>query len=212
MQADLCVNLVPLFKSLPLSDKEELESLVQHHHYQRQELVIDPATSNNLVIVAHGSARLYYLNSDGRENVIGLLKTGDYAGEDWLFGKENENTYVEATENSEVCLLSRQDFLNLIKARPELSVKMLEQSMLKMAGMQRQIELLSLPKVEDRLLSYLSAYAEKIGKNQFSLPLKMKDLALYLGTTPETLSRKFALLAKQGKLTRNLRQITLLEK
>ncbi|WP_185913060.1 helix-turn-helix domain-containing protein, partial [Limosilactobacillus reuteri] len=41
--------------------------------------------------------------------------------------------------------------------------------------------------------------------------LKMKDLALYLGTTPETLSRKFALLEKQGQLKRQLRRIELFE-
>ncbi|MDD7007204.1 MAG: helix-turn-helix domain-containing protein, partial [Lactobacillus johnsonii] len=48
-------------------------------------------------------------------------------------------------------------------------------------------------------------------KNNFTLPLKMKDLALYLGTTPETLSRKFALLEKQGQLKRQLRRIELFE-
>lgn len=35
----------------------------------------------------------------------------------------------------------------------------------------------------------------------------MKDLALYLGITPETLSRKFALLEKQGQLKRQLRRM-----
>ena len=76
--------------------------------------------------------------------------------------------------------------------------------------MHKQIQLLSLPKVEDRLLSYLQAYAKQVNKNSVTLPLKMKDLALYLGTTPETLSRKFVLLEKQGSLKRKLRHIDLL--
>jgi CRP/FNR family transcriptional regulator len=49
-----------------------------------------------------------------------------------------------------------------------------------------------------------------VNKNSFTLPLKMKDLALYLGTTPETLSRKFVLLEKQGSLKRKIRHIDLL--
>ncbi|EEU19587.1 transcriptional regulator, Crp/Fnr family [Lactobacillus crispatus 125-2-CHN] len=53
-------------------------------------------------------------------------------------------------------------------------------------------------------------YANEIGQNSFVLPLKLKDLALYLGTTPETLSRKFALLEEQGRLRRKLRQIDLI--
>ena len=149
---------------------------------------------------------------EGHENVIQVLKTGDYAGENQLFGEANTNTYVEATEDSEICLLNRNDFLALMKKQPELSIKLLEQNIIKIRALQKQIQLLSLPKVEDRLLNYLQTYAKKVGHKSFILPLKMKDLALYLGTTPETLSRKFILLEKRGVLKRKLRQIQLLFK
>lgn len=207
--AELCVHLVPLFNALPTNDQMQIEELVHHQNYQKSELVMDPTSSNNLVIVAHGGARLYTLDENGRENVTQILKTGDYAGENWLFGEANINTYVEATENSEICLLNRNEFLALMKKKPELSIQLLEQNIIKVRAMHRQIQLLSLPKVEDRLLSYLQTYAKQVNKNSFTLPLKMKDLALYLGTTPETLSRKFALLEKQGTLKRKLRHIDL---
>ncbi|NRO18656.1 Crp/Fnr family transcriptional regulator [Lactobacillus helveticus] len=207
--AKLCVHLVPLFNALPTNDQMQIEELVRHQNYQKSELVMDPTSSNNLVIVAHGGARLYTLDENGRENVTQILKTGDYAGENWLFGEVNTNTYVEATENSEICLLNRNDFLALMKKNPELSIQLLEQNIIKVRAMHRQIQLLSLPKVEDRLLSYLQTYAKQVNKNSFTLPLKMKDLALYLGTTPETLSRKFVLLEKQGTLKRKLRHIDL---
>ena len=207
--AELCVYLVPLFNALPTNDQMQIEELVHHQNYQKSELVMDPKSSNNLVIVAHGGARLYTLDENGRENLTQILKTGDYAGENWLFGEANINTYVEATENSEICLLNRNDFLALMKKKPELSIQLLEQNIIKVRAMHRQIQLLSLPKVEDRLFSYLQAYAKQVNKNSFTLPLKMKDLALYLGTTPETLSRKFVLLEKQGTLKRKLRHIDL---
>ena len=208
--AELCVHLVPLFNALPTNDQMQIEELVHHQNYQNGELVMDPTSSNNLVIVAHGGARLYTLDENGRENITQILKTGDYAGENWLFGEANTNTYVEATENSDICLINRNDFLALMKKKPELSIQLLERNIIKVRAMHKQIQLLSLPKVEDRLLSYLQAYAKQVNKNSFTLPLKMKDLALYLGTTPETLSRKFVLLEKQGSLKRKLRHIDLL--
>ena len=190
--AELCVHLVPLFNALPTNDQMQMEELVHHQNYQNGELVMDPTSSNNLVIVAHGGARLYTLDENGHENITQILKTGDYAGENWLFGEANTN------------------FLALMKKKPELSIQLLEQNIIKVRAMHKQIQLLSLPKVEDRLLSYLQAYAKQVNKNSFTLPLKMKDLALYLGTTPETLSRKFVLLEKQGSLKRKLRHIDLL--
>ena len=207
--ADLCVRLVPLFNPLSQENQIEIEDLVRKKTYQKGELVVDPSSDDNLIIVAYGGAKLYNLDENGRENITQILHTGDYAGEDWLFGKKNSNTYVEATENSKICLLNRKDFLNLLEDQSMLSIKLLEQSMTKMQTMQRQIDLLSLPKIEERLSEYLQEYAVKVGKKTFNLPLKMKDLALYLGTTPETLSRKFALLEKQGVLTRKLRKIIL---
>lgn len=207
--ADLCVRLVPLFNTLSQENQIEIEDLVRKKTYQKGELVVDPSSDDNLIIVAYGGAKLYNLDENGRENITQILHTGDYAGEDWLFGKKNSNTYVEATENSKICLLNRKDFLNLLEDQSMLSIKLLEQSMTKMQSMQRQIDLLSLPKIEDRLSEYLQEYAVKVGKKTFNLPLKMKDLALYLGTTPETLSRKFALLEKQGVITRKLRKIIL---
>lgn len=57
--ADLCVDLVPLFTALPQDEKIKLERLVQHQNYQKGEIVIDPTVSANLVIVAHGSTKLY---------------------------------------------------------------------------------------------------------------------------------------------------------
>lgn len=211
LMADLCVNLVPLFNALPQDEKMQIEKLVQHKNYQKSEVIIDPTINDNLVIVADGNAKQYTLDEDGYENVLQILHTGDYIGEDWLFGQENINNYVEATEHSEICLLKRQDLLKLMHKQPELSIRLLELNIVKVSEMQKQIHLLALPKVEDRLLKYLQTYADEIGKNNFTLPLKMKDLALYLGTTPETLSRKFALLEKQGQLKRKVRQIELFQ-
>ena len=178
LMADLCVNLVPLFNALPQDEKMQIEKLVQHKNYQKGKVIINPTINDNLVIVADGNAKQYTLDEDGYENVLQILHTGDYIGENWLFGQKNINNYVEATEHSEICLLKRQDLLKLMHKQPELSIRLLELN---------------------------------IVKDNFTLPLKMKDLALYLGTTPETLSRKFALLEKQGQLKRQLRRIELFE-
>lgn len=52
-------------------------------------------------------------------------------------------------------------------------------------------------KVETRLASYLTALSNENEKDTVEIPMKMKDLSAYLGTTPETLSRKLHLLEKK---------------
>ncbi|EOD02933.1 hypothetical protein IV58_GL001090 [Lactobacillus delbrueckii subsp. jakobsenii ZN7a-9 = DSM 26046] len=59
---------------------------------------------------------------------------------------------------------------------------------------------LSLSRTEDRLYSYLSDLALAKGSDTITLPLALKDLAAYLGTTPETISRMFAKLIKKEQV------------
>ncbi|MCB6745848.1 Crp/Fnr family transcriptional regulator, partial [Anaerostipes hadrus] len=54
--------------------------------------------------------------------------------------------------------------------------------------------------VESRIISFLASCVERSGADDtvIALPMSKKDLASYLGTTPETISRKFTNLEKQG--------------
>jgi cAMP-binding proteins - catabolite gene activator and regulatory subunit of cAMP-dependent protein kinases len=56
--------------------------------------------------------------------------------------------------------------------------------------------------VESRLANYLLETSAGLKSEAFTLPLKKKDIATYLGTTPETISRKLSTLEKQGLITK----------
>ncbi len=80
----------------------------------------------------------------------------------------------------------------------------------KMIGVEQQTQFLLMEKVEERLAKYLLDLHKATGNDQVEIPMKMKELAAYLGTTPETLSRKFALLEDKQWLQRQGKQVTLL--
>ena len=62
-----------------------------------------------------------------------------------------------------------------------------------------------------RLYASLKDYADEAGSDTFTLPLKKKDLASLLGITPETLSREFSKLKKDGYIAAKGKQITILK-
>lgn len=66
--------------------------------------------------------------------------------------------------------------------------------------------------VQARLAEYLLNLSVAQDSDSFEIPLQLKELSSYLGTTPETLSRKLRALEKQEIIRRQRRTITILKK
>lgn len=118
------------------------------------------------------------------------MEPGGYEGENAIFGVENSNLFGEALQNTEVCLLKQSDFQALLTDYPQLSLKLLTINAQKNAKVEEQTQFLTMEKIEERLATYLLDLAKAEESSQVKIPMKMKELAAFLGTTPETLSRK----------------------
>lgn len=206
----ICVSLVPLFVDLPEKDQLMINSLASHRRYQKGETIFQPG-DEKLQIVVRGNMKVYQLSASGREQLLRVAQPGDYEGEAQLFGLENDSFFGQAMENTEICSLSKADFNRVLLGNPQLSLKLLELSTQKLLATERQTQFLAMERVEERLASYLLDLAKVAGSDQVQLSMKMKDIALYLGTTPETLSRKFKLLEKMGYLKRTGKQVKILD-
>ncbi|MFK5640767.1 Crp/Fnr family transcriptional regulator [Lactobacillus delbrueckii] len=206
----ICVSLVPLFVDLPEKDQLKINSLASHRRYQEGETIFQPG-DEKLQIVARGNIKVYQLSASGREQLLRVAQPGDYEGEKQLFGLENDSFFGQAMENTEICSLSKADFNRVLMENPQLSLKLLELSTQKLLATERQTQFLAMERVEERLASYLLDLAKAAGSDQVQLSMKMKDIALYLGTTPETLSRKFKLLEKMGYLKRTGKPVKILD-
>ena len=94
---------------------------------------------------------------------------------------------------------------------PQIALKLFELSAQKMIQVEKQAQILSMERVEERLSNYLLDLSKVANDYQFSLPMKMIDIARYIGTTPETLSRKFKYLENNGYIERSGRKISILD-
>lgn len=207
MAEELCVQLVPLFQKLDLEKQRKVEQLVHHQYTKTHELIITPESQHQLVIVAHGSAKMYSLDSNGNERVVRALNSGDFAGETWLLGTNNQNYFIEAANNSEICTINQSDFLTLLKDNSEIMATLLKEQAEQIDLLRKQTQLLSIVNISERITTYLSQLQQTQGKASIELPFALKGVASYLGTTPETLTRKLKLLEKHGKIEYHLRKI-----
>ncbi|MBU3204542.1 Crp/Fnr family transcriptional regulator [Clostridium algidicarnis] len=207
----LCVSLVPLFNHLNIEDQKKINELVTHHLVEKGELVFSPYEEAQLIIVARGNMKVYQLSVTGKEQLLRVVEPGGYEGENQLFGADNNTLFGEALEQTEVCVLRQSDFQKLLLKYPQITLKLLEINAEKSLKLEQQTQFLVMEKVEERLATYLINLSKVKKENCVVLPMKMKELAAFLGTTPETLSRKFKLLEKEGLIKRDKKTIIVLD-
>lgn len=211
MTEHICAEIVPIFEQLNHDELVKVSNLVVHHHFQKGEVVLSPNTPSQLVIIAEGAAKTYQLSASGKEQLLSVLDNGDFEGEKNLFGVVNQELYVETLKKSAVCTIATQEFQQLLAEYPSIALKLLKSNAEKIAALEKQNQLLNHDSVEQRLATYLLDLAKIKNSNQFILPMKLKELASFLGTTPETISRKLRLFNERQLLTQKQHTINLID-
>ena len=208
MKEHHCTSIVPLFNHLSEEEQDKIESLVIHRHFNKGETVWQPGDDPLLIIVASGSMKVYMIAGNGREQLLRLLTPGSYEGSNALLGARAQDLFIDTLEATDACLLRKSNFTALLEKTPKLALKLLEINAQRMADTENQTCFLMMERVETRLSAYLlSLSLLSGGAADLEIPMKMKDLSAYLGTTPETLSRKLHLLEETNLISRKGKKI-----
>ena len=186
-----CVSLVPIFNHLETEQMDEVMRKIERQTFTKGEFIYRAGEkSDSLYIVHTGQVKLYRLSESGKEQMLRVLRPGDFTGELALFQTSSQAAYAEALVDTEVCFMSRNTLQSLLAEYPEISWKILQELSQRLNLSEKQTTDVATEKVETRIAYYL---VESMGDTDiFELPMSKKDVASYLGTTPETISRKLA--------------------
>jgi CRP/FNR family transcriptional regulator len=199
-----CAAGVPIFQVLPAEGLSELSTAMRHRHFEKGELVAaagEPVT--DLVVLARGRLKLSYSSASGREQVLRLLEPGQFLGEMALFSPARHEADLIAMEESDCCLVPREAVQAILRRHPDVALRLVEALAQRLAGAEELIVDLGLRDVGQRLAAELVRLAGKPdGKDvRVSLPIPWAELAMRLGTTPESLSRRLKAFVDQGLIT-----------
>lgn len=196
-----CVSTVPLFSGVDEEDRHRIAERVITRPYRRGEVVYAAGDTPGLQIVHSGRVRQSRLLENGNEQLLRVLSPGDFTGEHALLSDQPVTSLAVAATDAEVCSLSRADMDRFLADYPRVALTMLRSVSGRLEATERQVAEITGRSVESRLGEYLVAAAGEADAapgTEYRLPMPKKDLASYLGTTPETLSRRLHALADRG--------------
>lgn len=142
-------------------------------------------------VLQAGAISVFTLTPDGREQIICVFRPPETFAEATLATLEAYPANGVALEPSQVIVVHRAGFRELIRRQPELSLHMLASMSVHLKHLVQTLQDYKGRQVEGRLADWLLRHAPA-GAAEFVLPITKKVLAGQLGVTSETLSRTFA--------------------
>ena len=199
--ADTCVSRVPVFAGLSAHDQRRVAELARPTHLRAGERAHSADDTLSQLMVLHtGRLKIFRLSADGSEQIVRVLGPGEFTGESSVFTGERPADYATALDDCQLCVFRHDDLKALIRQHPEIGLRMLATVSERLSDTEHRLSSLTSRDVESRLADYLlrlpSAWRGRVAT--VSLPLAKKDVASLLDTSPESLSRALASLARQG--------------
>lgn len=168
----------------------------------------------HLYYINSGKVKTYKMNRDGKEFVTNLYKSGEFLGYKSLISDDVYYESAASLEETEVTLIPKQDFLNLLYSSKEVSTKFIK--MLAGSVNSKQEELLNLAydtvrkRVADALLKLQDKYKSENQEN-FDINISRDDLASIVGTATESVIRTLSEFKHDGYIAIKGSKITILE-
>jgi CRP-like cAMP-binding protein len=175
--------LCPFFRQRSLSKKELLFS--------------EGAVAHDVAFVLEGVLKVWALDAEGHERTLQFAPTDWWITDLASFIKQAPSHWqVEALEKTEVLLLSREEQLRLFEVIPQMQTyfRLITENAL-VAYQQRLQEAMGASAIE-RYKSFCLKYPTLVDR------ISQKDIASYIGVSPEFLSKMKSEILRAGKSLR----------
>src|ERR1035437_164946 len=95
--------------------------------FSRNKIIIKQGqVFSGIVCIHEGLAKVFQTNKNKDDFIFWFAKPGDLLGIDSFINKEVYSYSVMAVESAKICLISKNDINNIIKKKPEVSIKMMK--------------------------------------------------------------------------------------
>lgn len=171
---------------------------------------------DSLYAVRSGSLKVFTIDDEGEEQVIGFYLPGEILGMDAIHSGEHISS-ARAMETSSVCEIPYDQIEDLSS-----NIRSLHVHMYKLLSREIRVDhelqmLLAKKTAEEKIGAFLMNLSmryeqRRLSSTRFRLPMARSDIGNYLGLAVETVSRIFTRLQTQGVLKVEGKEVEILDR
>ncbi len=200
------VRNVPIFSELDEKELRKIADIGISRKYSKNAIVfLEEEAGAALFIIVSGKVKVVRTDDEGKEVILSILGPGEFFGEMAILDGLPRSATVVSIEESELFMIHRREFLQLIENSPQVAVSLLRELTGRLRKADEQIKSLSLKDAVGRVANVIIQLADdagKIKKGQVIIPdfPLQQDLANMAGTSRETISRTIHQFIREGYL------------
>ena len=196
--------IVRQFSSLKALNKEQLVQMANcktSHTIKKGEAIFaEGETLNGIYCIKDGVCKLSKLSSNGKDQIIKLVKPGELLGQRSMISDESANLSAVALEDMEVCFVPKSEILQFFNENNDFSMNVMKSICGDLKDADDHTVDMAQKTVKQRLAEILVYLEDTFGKNEdgsIRLQLSREELAGMIGTATESCIR---LLSEMNKI------------
>jgi len=195
---------VPIFADQDDNELDKIAKLGTRKKYKKGNIIVlEQEMGAALFVIITGKVKVVRTDEEGREVILSIFGPGEFFGEMSLLDGLARSATVVATAKSELFMIHRREFLDLLNEFPAVAISLLAELTMRLRKADAQIKSLSLKDAAGRVANVLLLLADDVGvfkKGKVvieDLPLQ-QDMANMAGTSRETVSRMIHQFMEKG--------------
>ena len=204
-----------LFRGLPPATIQQISALSIQRSYSIGAIVFSQADPGDALYgVVTGNIRISVSSPSGREVFLNIMEPGDTFGEIALLDGRPRSATASAAAPSELILITRNHFLELLKREPALVnhvVQLLCERIRWTSGLAEESALLSVPERVARRLVTLGQLHGRETANGVELRISQEEMARFLGLSRQAVNQYLQNWKVRGWLTLSRGKIVILD-
>ena len=207
------VNLFEYF--CPITDGEARYQKHPKRSYKKGEFIYFSDDESDMVYFIHsGAVKVASYTEEGNEFIKAVLNSGEVFGELALFGEERRSDYAEAMEDTEICVLKKDEVVSLMSDVKGFMAFLNRLMGKRMIYTQKRLASLLYKDAPTRIAEYIIDQMNRNGRRKGGIVtlrnyLTHQEIASYTGTSRQTVTTVLNQFRENGYIDFDRRTFTI---
>lgn len=200
-----------LFKNICDSGVSGVNEVKTCNYFKKNQPIFgEGGIPRGVFCVNKGKVKIFTIGEEGKEQIIHIAKEGEVVGFRALFSDEPYRVSATTLDESNLCFISKGDFLNLVDTNAALRNTIMKELSTELADRATFITNMAQKSVRERL-AFSLIFLDDIYDGEM-INFSREDLANFVGTATETLIRLLKEFKTDDLIKTHARKIELLDK